>query len=32
LFSAGHLPFPGIGCTTKSGSGYVFVPGMQGEL
>jgi glyoxylase-like metal-dependent hydrolase (beta-lactamase superfamily II) len=26
LFSGGHLPFPGIGRATKSGSGYVFVP------
>jgi glyoxylase-like metal-dependent hydrolase (beta-lactamase superfamily II) len=26
LFSGGHLPFPGIGHATKSGSGYVYVP------
>jgi glyoxylase-like metal-dependent hydrolase (beta-lactamase superfamily II) len=32
LFSGGHLPFPGVGRTTKSGSGYVFVPVMQGEM
>lgn len=26
LFSGGHLPFPGLGHATKSGSGYVYVP------
>jgi glyoxylase-like metal-dependent hydrolase (beta-lactamase superfamily II) len=32
LFSGGHLPFPGLGHATKAGSGYAFVPVMQGEL
>jgi glyoxylase-like metal-dependent hydrolase (beta-lactamase superfamily II) len=26
LFSGAHLPFPGVGRTTKSGTGYVYVP------
>ena len=26
LFSGAHLPFPGLGRATKSGSGYVYVP------
>jgi glyoxylase-like metal-dependent hydrolase (beta-lactamase superfamily II) len=32
LFSGGHLPFPALGHATKSGSGYVFVPVIHGEL
>jgi glyoxylase-like metal-dependent hydrolase (beta-lactamase superfamily II) len=32
LFSGGHLPFPGLGHATKSGSGYTFVPVMQCEM
>jgi hypothetical protein len=32
LFSGGHLPFPGVGRATKTGSGYTFVPAMHSEL
>ena len=32
LFSGGHLPFPGVGRATKSGTGYAFVPVLHGEL
>jgi glyoxylase-like metal-dependent hydrolase (beta-lactamase superfamily II) len=32
LFSGGHLPFPGVGRATKSGTGYTYVPVMHGEL
>jgi glyoxylase-like metal-dependent hydrolase (beta-lactamase superfamily II) len=26
LFAGAHLPFPGVGRATKSGSGYMYVP------
>ena len=32
LFSGGHLPFPAVGRATKSGTGYIFVPVIYGEL
>jgi glyoxylase-like metal-dependent hydrolase (beta-lactamase superfamily II) len=32
LFAGAHLPFPGVGHATKSGSGYVYVPVIHGEL
>jgi hypothetical protein len=32
LFSGGHLPFPGVGRATKSGTGYAYVPVLYGEL
>ena len=32
LFSGGHLPFPGVGRATKSGTGYAYVPVQYGEI
>jgi glyoxylase-like metal-dependent hydrolase (beta-lactamase superfamily II) len=32
LFSGGHLPFPGLGHATKSGTGYTYVPVLHSEL
>jgi glyoxylase-like metal-dependent hydrolase (beta-lactamase superfamily II) len=32
LFSGGHLPFPGLGHATKSGTGYSFVPVLHSEI
>ena len=32
LFSGGHLPFPGVGRATKTGTGYSYVPVLYGEL
>jgi glyoxylase-like metal-dependent hydrolase (beta-lactamase superfamily II) len=32
LFAGAHLPFPGVGRATKSGTGYVYVPVHYAEL
>jgi glyoxylase-like metal-dependent hydrolase (beta-lactamase superfamily II) len=32
LFAGAHLPFPGIGHATKSGTGYAYVPVHYSEL
>jgi hypothetical protein len=32
VFAGAHLPFPGVGRATKSGTGYVYVPVHYAEL